>query len=207
MDREIGARVQRVRACGERGVVVSPQRALGAYAQRLHEAEARAQRVGYRLTGQLERRVAMLVRRLAAQQPEQRLRREHARVREVEARLHTAMRTRLRELHTRIAARVRELQAIGPTRVLARGYSVTTLADGTIVRDASQARAGTTLHTRVATGDISSIVSGGLTQAWQPKRQPRTMSTREEREGGPGLFGEVRGKSEGESEERGANSE
>lgn len=52
-----------------------------------------------------------------------------------------------------IAARVR---AHDPQLVLARGWSITTTADGTLVRTAADAPPGTTLVTRVADGRITS---------------------------------------------------
>jgi len=53
------------------------------------------------------------------------------------------------------------LQALNPESVLARGYSLTLAADGrTVVRDPSQAPAGSLLHTLLATGRIRSRVEG-----------------------------------------------
>ena len=50
------------------------------------------------------------------------------------------------------------LLAIGPQAVLERGFSITTDADGTIVRRAEQVHSGQTLHSRVAEGTILSTV-------------------------------------------------
>lgn len=56
-----------------------------------------------------------------------------------------------------IAARVR---AHDPQLALARGWSITTTADGTLVRSTADAVAGTTLVTRVADGRITSTAAG-----------------------------------------------
>ena len=50
------------------------------------------------------------------------------------------------------------LSAISPQAVLERGFSITTDADGTIVRRAEQVHSGQTLHSRVAEGTILSTV-------------------------------------------------
>ncbi len=50
------------------------------------------------------------------------------------------------------------LHAISPLAVLARGYSVTELADGTTVRDIHSVSAGDLIRTRLAQGTISSLV-------------------------------------------------
>jgi exodeoxyribonuclease VII large subunit len=50
------------------------------------------------------------------------------------------------------------LLSLDPTAVLERGYSITTSADGAVLRDASKVRAGERLKTRLARGEIESEV-------------------------------------------------
>ena len=50
------------------------------------------------------------------------------------------------------------LQALDPARVLQRGWSITRLADGTLLRFASDAHSGDTLLTQVADGVLTSTV-------------------------------------------------
>ena len=52
-----------------------------------------------------------------------------------------------------------KLAAYSPYGVLERGYSLTTTADGAVVRDADDLRAGDTLVTRLAKGKVTSVVS------------------------------------------------
>ncbi|MEI7437312.1 MAG: exodeoxyribonuclease VII large subunit [bacterium] len=52
----------------------------------------------------------------------------------------------------------RQLTAYNPLAVLARGYSVTTLLDGRVVRSAAEAPPGTRVHNRLASGSIESEV-------------------------------------------------
>jgi exodeoxyribonuclease VII large subunit len=62
----------------------------------------------------------------------------------------------------RCAAHLAELRAtlvsLDPTAVLERGYSITTDAAGTVLRDASKVHDGERLHTRLARGTIQSEV-------------------------------------------------
>ena len=84
-------------------------------------------------------------RRQAIQDSERRLR---ERARNV---LQTKQNT-LVNLHTR-------LQLLGPDNVLARGYSITTdAATGAVIRTATEARLGQRLKTRLASGQVRSVV-------------------------------------------------
>lgn len=49
------------------------------------------------------------------------------------------------------------LRALSPEAVLARGFTITTLSDGTVVRSAAQVQKGTDLTTRTAEGVIYSV--------------------------------------------------
>jgi exodeoxyribonuclease VII large subunit len=71
-----------------------------------------------------------------------------------------AMTTRLVRNAAQLTAAQRTLEAVSPNRVLERGFSVTTRADGTIVRKPADVRAGELLATRLAEGTIASRVEG-----------------------------------------------
>jgi exodeoxyribonuclease VII large subunit len=53
---------------------------------------------------------------------------------------------------------VTHLEAVSPLSTLARGYSVTTAADGNVLKQAKQVKTGDTLTTRLADGWIESEV-------------------------------------------------
>ena len=73
------------------------------------------------------------------------------------------------------ASRRRQLQALSPYAVLDRGYSMTTLADGSILRHAADAAPGARLVTRLAGGEeVASTVDGG---AAPPPRKPQRRNT------------------------------
>ncbi|MBN8645611.1 MAG: hypothetical protein J0L61_10290, partial [Planctomycetes bacterium] len=54
----------------------------------------------------------------------------------------------------------RELVIVGPMSVLSRGYSITTLNDGRLVRSAGDAAPGAVIVTRVSDGAVRSVVEG-----------------------------------------------
>jgi len=67
----------------------------------------------------------------------------------------------VRRQKDRVAAMGRQLAAIDPHRVLERGYSYTTTADGRLVRAVGDVRDGDAIVTRVRDGSIDSIVGKG----------------------------------------------
>ena len=60
------------------------------------------------------------------------------------------------------------LRALAPGATLARGYAIAHLADGTIVRDAAQAPAGTALTVTVDRGSIAAVSEGEVAESAAP---------------------------------------
>jgi exonuclease VII large subunit len=66
---------------------------------------------------------------------------------------------RIAQNRSRITAGERALIHLGPTKVLERGYSITTLEGSeTPLRDAARVHGGQTLITRLARGELRSLV-------------------------------------------------
>lgn len=82
----------------------------------------------------------------------------------------------------RVESVERELNAVGPMRVLARGYSVTLREDGTLVRSVADAKAGSRLKTRVVDGVVRSVAEGSEIVRVRKRGEGG-------KESGPGLFG------------------
>ena len=59
---------------------------------------------------------------------------------------------------SRFATAATKLKAYSPYGVLERGYSLTTAADGSVVKDAKKLKAGDVLTTRLAKGEVESVV-------------------------------------------------
>ncbi len=67
----------------------------------------------------------------------------------------------IRSRRERVEALAQRLQAVSPTRVLLRGYTLTLDAEGHALRRADAVRAGDALTTVFADGRVSSVVAGG----------------------------------------------
>jgi len=129
----------------------------------------------------------------------------------LEAGLRDAATRSLRRSRETAAALERTLSAVSPLRVLARGYSVTTRADGRVVRAPADVSPGDLIRTRVADGQFASTVegdapasvrpaaraeeasetgapeSGATRERWSPPRRRSGRTSSEQ----PGLFGET----------------
>lgn len=182
------------------------RRLVSAVRLRLAEASARMERVAGRLeqqrpaAAQARRgaRLAEAERRLTAAM---RSRARTVDVAAVEKRLREAAARGLRQRREAAASLGRTLAAVSPLRVLGRGYSVTTRADGRLIRAPGDVSPGEQIRTRVADGLVRSIVEGeqlrrtqGATPAEnvEPCARPRTKPrpSRDARaQDQPGLFG------------------
>ena len=90
--------------------------------------------------------------------PAERLRSYRQLMTQLSARLAFAFSHRVHRCQAHLAHLSASLLSLDPTAVLERGYSITTDAAGTVLRDASKVRDGERLHTRLARGTIESEV-------------------------------------------------
>ncbi len=90
-------------------------------------------------------------------------------------RLDAALLSLAQNRRLRLDALARALELASPINVLNRGYSVTSLDDGRILRDPAEARQGDRLTTRLAQGRIHSVVD---TDAPTPPRAPAPPARR-----------------------------
>lgn len=74
-------------------------------------------------------------------------------------RLGPALKLRLERERGRLERLQAKLGLLSPYSVLDRGYSLTTAADGSVVRDAAQVKAGDVISTRLARGSVHSTVA------------------------------------------------
>lgn len=87
------------------------------------------------------------------------LNRREAALSDLERRLHQAVQQTMTRHEKQVRHLETVLRALGPESSLQRGYSITFDAEGNILRQAKDAPTGTKLTTRLATGDVHSIVS------------------------------------------------
>lgn len=119
---------------------------------------------------QRQRRVAQ---RLNQQNPQPRIWRAQTRIQQLEYRLAESLRAQLSVTRERFGKAVTHLEAVSPLSTLARGYSVTTAADGKVLKQAKQVKTGDTLTTRLADGWLESEV-----KSVQPVKKTRASKPR-----------------------------
>lgn len=120
------------------------------------------QRMDSALEQQIKRaseRQLRLTRRLDQQQPLPRIHRAASQVQSLEHRLSQAMARRLSATRERFGSALTHLEAVSPLATLARGYSVTTAADGKVLKQTAQVHTGDSLTTRLADGWVESQVT------------------------------------------------
>ncbi len=74
-------------------------------------------------------------------------------------RLTLALERTVRSARDGLLARERQLEALGPSQVLARGFSYTLTEEGKVLRSVDEARSGMHLTTVVADGSVRSVVA------------------------------------------------
>ena len=118
-----------------------------------------------RMRDALQRRVAVgrkqadaLAARPALRKPLDRVRALEQRLDDTAGRLHRAVSQGVRQRGDKLAAAADQLQGLSPLNVLGRGYSLTRVAGGGLLRDAADAKPGDTLITTLAAGEVRSVV-------------------------------------------------
>jgi len=83
----------------------------------------------------------------------------------------------------RVHVAARQLEAVSPTRVLERGFSLTTDARGAAIRDGAALRAGDELVTTFARGTVKSMVVGDSAKRDKPRVTVNLKPAGEKRDG------------------------
>ncbi|EDH5630277.1 exodeoxyribonuclease VII large subunit [Salmonella enterica subsp. enterica serovar Claibornei] len=118
-------------------------------------------RMSFALENQLKRagqQQLRLAQRLNQQNPQPRIHRGQTRIQKLEYHLAESVRARLSTTRERFGNAVIHLEAVSPLATLARGYSVTNAADGHVLKQVKQVKAGDTLTTRLNDGVVESEV-------------------------------------------------
>jgi len=96
--------------------------------------------------------------------------------------LTTAINNHLSNLSINLAAASRELNAIAPRQVLARGYSLTTTKDGTLVRSTKDLKPNDQITTHLKDGQVHSTIDS------KTKPKPASKKNKPKTSGEPSLF-------------------
>jgi len=167
---------------GSRGLARVPHRVCA-----LRDRLDRAQRLGPALRGLTERMRARLDRSetLLGRLPGRVAAGGHRRLLDSRCeQMGQLMRSRLNRSAAEFAAKRRALENLSPRRVLERGYSITTVKGATTpLKDPAAVRTGQILLTRLAGGELSSIVAD------RPSRKRRTAEIASDSQ--PSLFSDL----------------
>ncbi|HIE54273.1 MAG TPA: exodeoxyribonuclease VII large subunit, partial [Chromatiaceae bacterium] len=154
--RERGSRLEHAR---HKLQLLHPGRRLEQQQQRLDELERRLRNTMQQCIEGIAGRLQQLRGRLAMRSPAQRLASLQQRLESNSQYLRQLMRHQLELKHNRIINLSRALQAVSPLQTLARGYSITSDAEsGRVLTDASEVQSGQQIHTRLAHGQLLSVV-------------------------------------------------
>ena len=156
--RHVAVQRERLRWLTGRAGLVSPAARLAQQAQRLDELEARLARS---LSHALTARRSLLGdyrTRLWQASPVTRVQQAVARHAALSARLRVAGPETLRRSRERLLPLVRTLNAVSPLATLDRGYAIVSREDGSIIRNAADAAAGSVIEARLAQGKIRARV-------------------------------------------------
>ena len=136
-----------------------PAQRLQMQFQRLDEMESRLHRGLKQQMNRMDQRLARQSARLLSTRLDQQLRWHGTRCSHFGQRLRAAMERQLEQSRHQFTHLSNELQAVSPLATLARGYSITTRAESSvIVMTPRDAPAGTRIKTRLAEGELISIV-------------------------------------------------
>lgn len=159
MGRVVRGQMVALGGLSQRLQVSHPGARLAQHAQRLDDLDMRLRSA---LRGNLlhqRQRLENLGTRMWRENPRHRLEVLCARAAALRQRMVTALAGSLSALERRLALSARTLDAVSPLATIGRGFAVVTRADtGELVRDASQAPAGTEIEARLSKGRLRATV-------------------------------------------------
>jgi exodeoxyribonuclease VII large subunit len=137
-----------------RRVLTDAARPLRDHQRRVDEATARLRRALDAGLRTMAHRVELLTRGLRREGPVARLQSQQRQLDHLRRRLHDDGRHTLDRSRRRLASAAERLQSLSPLGVLARGYSLTRLPDGEVVRHPRQAPPGTRITVMLDDGSL-----------------------------------------------------
>lgn len=137
---------------------LEPRHAIAQGWRRVEEAQRNLRDAGAWRLGEVNQKFERLRLRLEGQSPAAGIERQRGVVQQMEARLRAAAHTRLMAARQRVSGLAGELRVVSPQAVLERGFSITSNAQGKIVRSTKDVATGEVIRTRLADGSIDSTV-------------------------------------------------
>ena len=156
---DVSARRERVDFLLRRRVLTNPARALRDLYRRLDELGGRL-RLGLRSSQRhVTHRVALATNALRSRNPRARIAGASALLSQLRGRLESSSAHNMKTSRARFAEVIGRLESLSPLGVLARGYSVTRLPSGEVVRSASQVVVGDPLEILLHQGALGARVT------------------------------------------------
>jgi len=157
-----------------------PQAILQRHREWLHGQRSTLRRLGAGRVAAARRDLGGFAARLRSRHPRHLARAARQRLTNTQQRFVSAIRSRLQRRRQELEGLARALRAVDPHAIVARGYSITTLEDGRLLRDVADAPMGSVLVTQVRDGRVRSVVddsAGGGTSA-DPTTKPEAAGQR-----------------------------
>lgn len=163
MSRLLRTRSVALGAVTQRLQISHPGAKLAQHVQRLDDLDLRLRSALRGVLLHQQQRLEGLSTRLWRENPRHRLEALCAQAAALRQRLLSAFSGSLTALEQRLALAARTLDAVSPLATLSRGFAVVTrVDDGSLLRDASQAPAGTEIEARLSKGRVRATVSRQL---------------------------------------------
>jgi len=121
--------------------------------------EARLQQLATQWLSRAGERFEALMQRLQRAHPGSRLQQQAQRLDELDLRMRRAWENGFVRAGQRLQLAQRGLDAISPLATLERGYAIVTRADGTVLQDAAEVRAGDEIEARLRRGSLKARVT------------------------------------------------
>ncbi|MGR5455296.1 exodeoxyribonuclease VII large subunit [Vibrio alfacsensis] len=136
-----------------------PSYQLQRQTQQLDELDMRLQRAMQRFIASHQQAVERKQYRLQLNSPIKRLAEQKSKLDRVEQKLMDAMDRKLLTMRHKLAIAAEKLDTVSPLATLKRGYSITKTEQGQVITQASDAKTGDILVTRLANGELRSTVN------------------------------------------------
>jgi exodeoxyribonuclease VII large subunit len=159
MRRRLARERERLETARRRRVLTDARRPLRDLERRVDDATARLRRAMAAAVRHAAHRVELAARSLRAQSPVARTAADRRRLTDLSARLDRGLARQLDRARHRLGGSVGRLHSLSPLAVLARGYSLTRLPSGEIVRSARQVGAGDAVTVLLDRGSLACRVS------------------------------------------------
>ncbi len=135
-----------------------PGQKLQSQAQHLDNLDIRLQRVIRNQLQHQRQQLQQLETQLHHKAPTQKMQALHERLSLLRQKLDQQIQQKLRDSHQALGKAAAILDSVNPLSILQRGYSVTSSSDGKIINNTESVSVGDRINTRLAQGNIESVV-------------------------------------------------